>query len=712
MPAAPIIANDTIGSTNKVTLTGTAEAKATVTVFDGSSNIGTTTADGTGAWSFTSASLSNGTHPLSATQTDAAGLTSALSQAVDPVIGSSPPPAPPPPAPPPPVSPPPAPPPVVAPPALTSFSPDSGIIGDGITNVTHLTLSGSAAPNSTVTVFDGAAKLGSATANASGAWNLPTVLNDGTHSLTATETVSGTTSKASAALKVTVDSHVPAAPIISSDVVGSTNKASLSGTAEANAAVTLYDGSTKIGNVSADGTGAWNFTTASLLNGTHVLAATQTDVAGTTSALSKASNPTIGSIPTPVPVPNPGPVVVAPPTLTRFSTDTGVVGDHITNANIITLSGRAAPNSKVAVADGSTKIGTTTADSSGHWSLTTAKLADGQHAFTATDTVSGVTSAASNALPLIIDTKAPGIPSITSNNVHGHSIFLHGAGEANSSISVFEGTHKLGSTTVDANGAWTLSSGPLSDGAHLLTVVDTDAAGNASKSATVSSTIGAAIAPNIPSITGVDSPGEKSTGNASAETTAHTATLDGTADKSSAVSIFDGAKLLGMTSADSNGNWHFAANNLLTGTHVFTAAEKVGGQTSGPSAAFSLTVDAASPSTTPTTSDTWVKSLTGLLSSVDNLTKSVAPIGGGGASTNLSQVKSFNFQPGANTQLGTSMQNVTGAHSLDANLQMFADAMNHASVTAADTTTAGPAIDASGLSHLTKITAGAEFHFI
>jgi len=134
-----------------------------------------------------------------------------------------------------------------------------------------------------------------------------------------------------------------------------------------------------------------------------------------------------------------------------------------------------------------------------------------------------------------------------------------------------------------------------------------------------------------------------------------------------------------MTSADGNGNWHFATNNLLTGTHVFTATDKVGGQTSGPSAAFSLTVDAASSSTTP---------------------------------FNLNQLESFNFQNWAHTHLGGSLPNTTAAHSLDANLQMFANAMNQATVTAADTTTAGATVDASGLSHLTKIMAGAEFHFI
>src|ERR1035437_2646234 len=98
---------------------------------------------------------------------------------------------------------------------IASFSPDSGTVGDGITNATILTLTGTAVANSTVNVYDGATLLGSATASGSGAWNFTTgTLSSATHSFTTTETVAGVTSSASTALSVTVDSHVPAAPSV------------------------------------------------------------------------------------------------------------------------------------------------------------------------------------------------------------------------------------------------------------------------------------------------------------------------------------------------------------------------------------------------------------------------------------------------------------------------------------------------------------------
>ena len=46
------------------------------------------------------------------------------------------------------------------------------------------------------------------------------------------------------------------------------------------------------------------------------------------------------------------------PTIVSFSTDSGVVGDHITNDNTLTLTGSAEANSTVKVYDGATLLGT------------------------------------------------------------------------------------------------------------------------------------------------------------------------------------------------------------------------------------------------------------------------------------------------------------------------------------------------------------------
>ena len=91
-------------------------------------------------------------------------------------------------------------------PAISAFSTDTGVKGDGITNDHTLALTGAAEANSTVSVYDGTKLLGTAKANSSGAWSYTTgTLLDATHSFTATASdAAGNVSAASQLLAVTV----------------------------------------------------------------------------------------------------------------------------------------------------------------------------------------------------------------------------------------------------------------------------------------------------------------------------------------------------------------------------------------------------------------------------------------------------------------------------------------------------------------------------
>ena len=278
-------------------------------------------------------------------------------------------------------------------PTIASFSTDSGTTGDRITNDNTLTLTGTAPANSTVNLFDGATPIGTTTANASGAWSYTTAaLTNATHSFTATDTVSGTTSAASTAFAVTVDTVAPTAPVISSNSASPANVVTLNGTAEANSTVTVFDGTTQLGTATANGSGAWTYTTAALASGAHSLTAKATDAAGNTGAASSSVNMTF---------------TIPAPTIASFSTDSGTAGDGITNDNTLTLTGTAPASSTVNLFDGATPIGSTTANAGGAWTYTTAALTNGAHSFTATDTVSGTTSAASTAFAVTVDTVAP-----------------------------------------------------------------------------------------------------------------------------------------------------------------------------------------------------------------------------------------------------------------------------------------------------------------
>jgi hypothetical protein len=364
-PNAPVIVSDTTVNTNQLALVGSAEANSTIKVYDGATLLGSTTANGSGAWTYTTAALNEGAHNFTATATDAAGNTSLASQPVDPTIA-------------------------LAAPSIVSFSTDSGVVGDGITNDNTPTLIGSAQANSTVKVYDGATLLGSTTANGSGAWSFTTaVLADGVHSLNATATdVSGNTSTDSLALNITVDTVAPV-PIITNTLVSMKGYVLLTGTSEANSTVSIYNSANGalIGTTVTLANGTWSFLKAG--SGATSFTVTATDVAGNTSQTSNPQAP-------------------AAPSITSFSPDSGVVGDHITNVSTLTLTGSAAANSTVKVYDGATLLGSTTANGSGAWTYTTATLSNGAHSLTATATDgSGNVSSPSTAMAVTIDTVAP-----------------------------------------------------------------------------------------------------------------------------------------------------------------------------------------------------------------------------------------------------------------------------------------------------------------
>ena len=77
------------------------------------------------------------------------------------------------------------------------------------------------------------------------------------------------------------------------------------------------------------------------------------------------------------------------PVITAFSPD-NVVGDGITSAATLTLTGTATANCTVKVYDGVTSLGSIIAGSNGVWSFTTADLNAGVHSLTATETISGI----------------------------------------------------------------------------------------------------------------------------------------------------------------------------------------------------------------------------------------------------------------------------------------------------------------------------------
>ncbi|ORM94757.1 Ig-like domain-containing protein [Pantoea cypripedii] len=475
--------------------------------------------------------------------------------------------------------------------------------------------------------------LGTVTAGSNGAWSFTTsTLADGTHTLNVTATDAAGNVSPNASVTLTVDTGVPTAstltvtadnvtPNVTIPSGGYTNDntPTLSGTAEAGAVVTISDGSTVLGSVTAGAGGAWSFTTSALSNGTHPLSVTVKDAAGNVSPATAATVIVDTVAPT---------ASTLTITADNVTPNVTVPSGGSTNDTTPTLSGTAEIGSKVTILDGSTVLGTLTVGGSGTWSFTTATLSNGTHPLSVTVTdlagnVSGTTSAS-----VIIDTVAPAAVTglAASNNNGGSAVaipnngttndntpLLSGTAEAGAKISIYDGATLLGTTTAASSGAWSFTTSTLTEGTHTLNVTATDAAGNVSPNASVTLTVDS-VAPTNSTLTVTnDSVTPNVTVPSGGYTRDTTPVLTGTAEVGSRVTIYDGATILGSVTVGAGGTWSFTTAVLANGSHplsvtVTDAAGNVSGITSStvnvdtvaPTAATALAVNTAGTTLTGT----------------------------------------------------------------------------------------------------------------
>ena len=307
-----------------------------------------------------------------------------------------------------------------------SLSPasDTGVSNtDGITRITTPVFSGIAEINSTVKLYDsnGTTLLGTAMTDGFGQWSITsTALSNGIHTLSVRATdAAGNTSVASVGKVITIDTTPPSAPSISGlapasdsgvpgDGITRITTPVITGTAEPGSAVTLYDtdGTTVLGSGVANGSGLWTITSSTLGNGPHTLTAKAIDAAGNMSAASAATSITIDLIAPEAPN---GLALAA-------ASDSGTLGDGITNVSRPVITGNAEPNSWVMLYDtnGITLLGTAIANNLGAWSVTSDTLAPGSHTLTVKQAdVAGNVSIASDPLTLSI-IEAPVTPTTPS----------------------------------------------------------------------------------------------------------------------------------------------------------------------------------------------------------------------------------------------------------------------------------------------------------
>lgn len=438
----PIITSPFTGqvfNTSTVPVMGLAKANSVVEIDEGGPVIGVTVAGADQRWS-TTITAAEGTHTITANADDGFvvdGPSNAVTFVVD----------------------------LTAPVAPVIVTPTAGaMIGSNTVRV-----SGTAEPNATVHVSEGATLLAAAPAGTAGDWEAFVTLPEGPHTLTAEAIDAAGNTSPPATVSFTVDTVAPVPPLITSpaegEVIGTTAFV-VDGKAEAGSLVRLYEGTSLVGTDVASGLGDWVIP-GLFADGAHDLVATAEDAAGNVSETSGLRHFGVDTL---APA---APQILSP------------VDGSFTDRSEVLISGTAEPNTGVTVLEASTPLGSATADGDGAWS-TRITFANGTHTIVANATdLAGNVSVDSAAVTFDVilppvDTTPPGAPTITlpgSLSTQPGFVKITGTSEPGANVTIFEGFAALGSASADIAGFYELGL-HFATGTHTITAKATDRSGN------------------------------------------------------------------------------------------------------------------------------------------------------------------------------------------------------------------------------------------
>ncbi|WP_179038093.1 Ig-like domain-containing protein [Limnobaculum xujianqingii] len=631
-PSEPVIVNvldnagDIVGplqkgdvtDDNQPTITGTAEAGYTIRIYDGATLLGTATADSKGVWTFIPDTvLADGKHNITATATSPVGQTSDKTGIFNFEVDTK------------------------APDAVENLVVSDNVgdyqdpLKDGDTTDDNTpTFSGKAEAGSTVTIYADGKVLGTAKVDGEGKWTFTpdSKLEDGTYNFTTTVTdKAGNINPDGPGLSLTVDTSTDPVSItaliddvgtvtgnITANGVTDDTKPEITGEGKPGATIKVYDGTTLLGETTVKANGSWSFTPSTeLKEGAHSITVTMTDKAGNLTGPTAAFDFTVDTT---------APTV---PTIEFADDDVGskqglLTSGSMTDDSTPTLKGTAEKGSLVTIYDNGQFLGTATADeTTGEWSFTpSTPISEGEHKFhvTATDAAGNVSDPSTDFLlttdytgPDAANLKITGVADnygeITGNIENGKATddsrpTIQGTGTAGDTIIVYAedatGKHEIGSTTVGSDGKWSLQpEAPLLPGENKFTAVEIDPVGNfTDPSAEYVITLDMSR-PTEPVIVNVlDNEGSVTGPLQKGDVTDDTKpVITGTSEAGYLVRIYDGATLIGSTTADSKGVWTFTPDTALAdGKHNITAtATSPLGQTSNPTGIFNFEVDTKAP---------------------------------------------------------------------------------------------------------------------
>ena len=316
------------------------------------------------------------------------------------------------------------------------------------------------------------------------------------------------------------------------------------------------------------------------------------------------------------------------------SSDSGISNnDKVTNISTPTIAEVAEVGSLVQLYSSGQLIGSTTANPSGNWQITTNTLPDGVQNLTAiVSDVAGNTSAVSTALTINIDTHAPSGATnlqLTNNSDSGISNndkvtnittpTITGIAEAGTRVQLYSDGQLVGSTTANTDKTWLITTTSLTEGNHTITAIVTDIAGNVSTLSDPLNIVIDTTAPLTPSGLKLTANTDTGVSNSDNITNNSTPTITGIGEAGSIIKLFKDNSLVGTTTVSSDGTWLIPiAQQLTDGLYQFKAvAEDTAGNVSTPSELITITID--TNSTAPAGLDLLDKSDSGS-SNNDNIT--------------------------------------------------------------------------------------------
>lgn len=555
-PAAPTVTAPTDGSrlnTLMPTLSGTVEAGASVEVYvDGAlvaTRPGSTTGGGT--WSFTTSTLTQGSHAVWAIAQDGAGNRSPQGATITFVVDTDAP----------------------AVPILLSPSTADVIYGD------TAVLSGSAEALAEVLVHVDGALVGTATADAGGGWSFQVSGSGEIRVNLAARDQAGNESGQSSPYAFTFDATPLTAPVVTTPAAGSHTRdttPTFKGTTAAGATITIRSAGMVQATTTADGSGAWTVDLPTQADAQYVYAVT----ASRGAVVSPNRNVSL-RIDTAAP---------AAPTLTAPA------DDEAATAVTPTFAGTGEPFTGInLLLDGNVYASGIAVDGSGAWTFTFPGNGVGSGVYVATVTnedLAGNVSPVSNSRTFTVDRTAPPVPQIQSPS-EGQSVTgqptIQGMAENNSQVTVaIDGVDYM---TVQAGGSgrWNVevSDTPLSEGPHTVAARAADALGNSSA---LSAVINFVVDDTPPAAPVVVSPA------AGQALTGVRPTFTGTAEPDSTVVLYVDGGSLERVSANGSGAWSYThGQDLAEGAHFVEVEAHDGAGNRSPRIDVAFRIDTSAP---------------------------------------------------------------------------------------------------------------------